>query len=100
MKSPTILKMKSLTIEEVACSKQNIGDAPTKKRVNKDGTVLTFPTKYYYPPTYHLESRCLSNFLCNYVKLAQPVDLIFLISTSLIEALVFSELKCKSFIQG
>ena len=40
-------------------SKQNVGNSLQKDR-NKDGPVLSFTTKYYFPATYHLNIEAIS----------------------------------------
>ena len=66
------LKMKSINFLNVTYSKQNIGVSFRKKKGDKNGSILSFATKYYCSPTFCL--YLLPSFLWNYVEPAQPAD--------------------------
>ena len=67
-----------------------LGDQPRKRRWGKDGPYSSFATKCWCRTTYDLNVEAI--FFCNWVRPAQPADLIFLTSTLLMGALPLPDL--------
>ena len=66
-----------------ATPSKTLGDGPRKIGGSKDGPVLFFATKCMCQATYDLNVKAMS---CDWVRPAQPADLIFLTSNLFMEA--------------